>query len=46
MKSWQEKYKKLEQLGQGSSGLIFKVLSRETDLVSAAKIISAHADQS
>jgi serine/threonine kinase 4 len=39
MAGWQEKYEKLEEIGAGSSGKIFRVLSRERGEVLAAKVI-------
>lgn len=44
MQVWEQKYTKLEQLGQGSSGLIFKVLNKQTHQTLAAKIIKSTSD--
>lgn len=43
MPNWNDKYQKLQQIGQGSSACIYKVLSRATGEVLAAKVISVES---
>lgn len=46
MKGWADRYEKLEEIGLGSSGKIYKVIRRDNREVMAAKIISVQADKS
>ena len=43
MANWSDKYQKLQQIGEGSSGKIFKVLAKATGEVLAAKVIGGEA---
>lgn len=43
MANWQEKYEKAEEIGEGSSGKIYKLRCRQTGETLAAKIISVES---
>lgn len=43
MSNWSDKYQKMEEIGEGSSGKIFKILSKVTGDVLAAKVISVES---
>lgn len=43
MHNWNDKYQKLQQIGQGSSATIYKVLNRATGELLAAKVISVES---
>lgn len=40
MANWNDKYQKLQQIGQGSSATIYKVLQRATGALLAAKVVA------
>ena len=39
MKHWADKYDKIEQIGQGASGKIFKIMRKDNKQIMAAKVI-------